>query len=132
MEIIVCLDNSKGMLFNNRRQSRDAKVLEDIKNDLKSTLTIYPFSEKLVSGAEIPYELISFPLSSDTVLFIEDRGIKDFLPQARRITLYLWNRDYPADTYLDVDLWEEGFRLASTADFEGTSHEKITKEVYER
>ena len=30
MKIIVCLDDNNGMLFNNRRQSRDKTVVEDI------------------------------------------------------------------------------------------------------
>lgn len=30
MTVIVCLDNANGMLFNHRRQSRDANVVKDI------------------------------------------------------------------------------------------------------
>ena len=30
MNIIVCLDDNQGMLFNKRRQSKDRQVLEDI------------------------------------------------------------------------------------------------------
>ncbi len=132
MEIIICLDDNNGMLFNNRRQSRDSKVLWDIKNNLNGSLTIFPFSEKLVSSAEIPYEIMSAPASENTVLFVEDRGIREFLPITDRITVYRWNRDYPADMSLDIDLSAEGFRITRSVDFEGTSHEKITKEVYER
>ncbi len=132
MEIIICLDDNNGMLFNHRRQSRDSKVLEDIKAGIKNTLTIFPFSEKLVSSAEITYEIMSFPVSGDTVMFIEDRGIKEFLPNTNKITVYRWNRVYPADLSLDIDLSAEGFRITRSVDFEGTSHEKITKEVYER
>ena len=132
MEIIICLDDNNGMLFNNRRQSRDSKLLLDIKNSLNGSLTIFPFSEKLVSSAEIPYEIMSGSASENTVLFVEDRGIKEFLPVTNKITVYRWNRVYPADMSLDIDLPAEGFRLVSTVDFEGTSHVKITKEVYER
>ena len=132
MEIIICLDDNNGMLFNNRRQSRDSMVLWDIKNNLQNSLTIFPFSEKLVSSAEIPYEIMSGSASENTVLFVEDRGIKEFLPVTNKITVYRWNRVYPADMSLDIDLPAEGFPLVSTVDFEGTSHEKITKEVYER
>ena len=72
MEIIICLDNNKGMLFNNRRQSRDSKVLEDIKNGLEDRLTIFPFSEKLIKGSEIPYEIMSGSASENTVLFVAE------------------------------------------------------------
>ena len=46
------------------------------------------------------------------------------------IIVYRWNRDYPADLFLDIDLkdWE----LAETAEFAGNSHEKITREVYRK
>ena len=132
MEIIICLDDNNGMLFNNRRQSRDSKVLWDIKNSLNGNLTIFPFSEKLVSSAEIPYEIMSGSASENTVLFVEDRGIKEFLPVTNKITVYRWNRDYPADLTLDIDLAKEGFRSVSVYEFAGSSHEKITKEVFEK
>lgn len=32
MKVIVCLDKSSGMMFNNRRQSRDAVLIEDVIN----------------------------------------------------------------------------------------------------
>ena len=132
MEIIICLDDNNGMLFNNRRQSRDSKVLCDIKNNLQNSLTIFPFSEKLVSSAEISYEIISGSASENTVLFVEDRGIKEFLPVTNKITVYFWNRVYPADLTLDIDLAKEGFRSVSVYEFAGSSHEKITKEVFEK
>ena len=132
MEIIICLDDNNGMLFNNRRQSRDSKVLLDIKNSLNGSLTIFPFSEKLVSNAEIPYEIVSDTVSENAILFVEDRGIKEFLPAVRKITVYRWNRDYPADLTLDIDLAKEGFRSVSVYEFAGSSHEKITKEVFEK
>ena len=132
MEIIICLDDNNGMLFNNRRQSRDSKLLLDIKNSLNGNLTIFPFSEKLVSSAEIPYEIMSGSASENTVLFVEDRGIKEFLPVTNKITVYRWNRVYPADMSLDIVLSAEGFKSVSVCEFEGSSHEKITKEVYER
>ena len=132
MEIIICLDDNNGMLFNNRRQSRDSKLLLDIKNSLNGNLTIFPFSEKLVSSAEIPYEIMSGSASENTVLFVEDRGIKEFLPVTNKITVYRWNRDYPADLTLDIDLAKEGFRSVSVYEFAGSSHEKITKEVFEK
>ena len=132
MEIIICLDDNNGMLFNNRRQSRDSKLLLDIKNSLNGSLTIFPFSEKLVSSAEIPYVIMSGSASENTVLFVEDRGIKEFLPVTNKITVYFWNRVYPADLTLDIDLAKEGFRSVSVYEFAGSSHEKITKEVFEK
>ena len=30
MKLIVCLDDNKGMMFNNRRQSRDRVLIENV------------------------------------------------------------------------------------------------------
>ena len=130
MEIIICLDDNNGMLFNNRRQSRDSKVLLDIKNSLNGNLTIFPFSEKLVSSAEIPYEIMSGSASENTVLFVEDRGIKEFLPVTNKITVYRWNRVYPADFSCGIDF--SAFTIKCETEFVGSSHDKITKVVYGR
>ena len=46
MTVIFCLDENKGMLFNNRRVSRDVMVFEDIKTYLIGSLLINSFSEK--------------------------------------------------------------------------------------
>ena len=56
------------------------------------------------------------------------------LPDSRQIEsviLYLWNREYPADIRFDRGLLA-GMKRVGKSDFAGTSHEKITKEVYER
>ena len=46
----------------------------------------------------------------------------------RTLTVYRWNRRYPADVFLDVDL--SGWRRVSCWEFPGHSHERISKEVY--
>jgi hypothetical protein len=46
------------------------------------------------------------------------------------IIVYKWNRLYPADTYFYIDL--KNWSLTETVDFEGSSHEKITREIYRR
>ena len=48
------------------------------------------------------------------------------------VIVYKWNRRYPTDTYFDLDLAALGFRLASSEEFAGYSHEKITKETYRK
>ncbi len=129
MDVIVCLDDKGGMLFNGRRQSKDRAVFEDIKTYLEKTLLIDAFSEKLVKESGIPYEICE---SSDGVFFAENRRIGELLNDCGRIIIYKWNRVYPSDFHFDVDLEKEGFSLVQTKDFTGNSHEKITREIYER
>jgi hypothetical protein len=135
MEIIVCLDNNKGMLFNNRRQSRDSKVFEDISTYLRGELLIDKFSEKLISSTNLPYknfENIVTDCNTHSILFIENRSVKEIISQIDRVIVYWWNRDYPSDFCFDIDLIQEGFRSVSVIEFAGSSHEKITKEIFER
>ena len=47
---------------------------------------------------------------------------------AEELVLYRWNRSYPGDVTFPWPL--TGWKLVETADFPGTSHEKITEEVY--
>lgn len=128
MTIYVCLDDRNGMLFNKRRQSRDAAVLEDIRAGLPGVLTIAPFSENLIQSAQIPYTLDE--LTPESHFFAEEAISSEVLLQADTVVIYRWNRHYPADTRWTFDLAEYGFARKETSEFPGKSHEKITKEVY--
>lgn len=128
MTIYVCLDDRDGMLFNNRRQSRDRSVLEDIRDSVPGTLTIDAFSGKLIAAAEIPF-VFGEP-EPGVHFFLENRRASELLPMAERVVIYRWNRVYPGDFRFDGDL--SGFTLQSTVEFPGKSHERITKEVYVR
>ena len=129
MTLYICLDDRNGLKFNKRRQSRDAAVLEDIRNQLAGNLLIEPFSEKLIQEAEIPYVL---PPETAEDYFAEDVPSEELLNQIERIVIYRWNRHYPSDVRWNPDLSALGFSLKETAEFPGTSHEKITREVYEK
>ena len=128
MTVYVCLDDRDGMLFNNRRQSRDRAVLEDIRSSVPEVLTIDPFSEKLVREAGIPYTLAPEEIPEDAHFFLEARPAAGLIPRAESLVIYRWNRHYPADVRFDADL--SPFTRISTLDFPGSSHETITKEVY--
>lgn len=128
MTIYLCLDDRDGMLFNGRRQSRDALVLEDIRRSIPGELTIDPFSEKLIGEADIPYVLAEETLPEEAHFFLEARPASGLIPGASPVVIYRWNRHYPADVRFDADL--SGYTLESRAEFPGNSHERITKEVF--
>ena len=129
MTLYICLDDRNGLKFNKRRQSRDAALLEDIRNQLSGNLLIDPFSEKLIREAEIPYVL---PPETAEDFFSEDIPSDEILAQTEKLVIYRWNRHYPADVCWNPDLAAIGFSLQETTEFPGTSHEKITREVYEK
>ena len=132
MKVIVCLDERRGMMFNNRRQSRDSFLIEDVVKDLcGEKLFISPYSEKLFENADVKLKVKDNPLKAakrDSVCFIENCSLADFKDEIDEVVIYLWNRHYPCDFYFDLNM--EGYTLKSVTEFEGSSHEKITKEVY--
>ncbi len=135
MTVIFCLDDNRGMLFNDRRLSRDAMVFEDIKTYLKGSLLISEFSEKLVATSGLNYEVFkNFVTKPDfeSFYFIENISIKEHLDEIDRIVVYWWNRKYPSDTKLDFDPLNCGYKSTSVYEFVGKSHEKITREIFER
>ena len=127
MHLYICLDDRNGLQFNHRRQSRDSAVLEDLRSQLRGSLLIDPFSEKLIREAEIPYVL---PPETAADFFAENVPTEEILAQTTKLVVYRWNRHYPADVTWDPAAM--GFVLTETVDFPGTSHEKITREVYEQ
>ena len=127
MTLYICLDDRNGLKFNKRRQSRDAAVLEDIRSRLTGKLLIDPYSEKLILDSQIPYVL---PPETAEDFFAEDIPTEEILAKTETIVIYRWNRHYPSDVRWEPDLSNLGFVLRETTDFPGTSHEKITREVY--
>jgi len=130
MTIYICLDDYNGLQFNKRRQSRDRAVLEDIRSRLSGDLMIDAYSEKMIREAEIPCQC--YPEGNAADFFAEDVPPEELLAKTEKIVIYRWNRHYPADVRWEPDLSAMGFVLREISEFPGTSHEKITREVYER
>lgn len=129
MTLYICLDDRNGLQFNKRRQSRDGAVLEDIRTHLTGPLLIDPFSEKLIRDTQISYVL---PPETADDFFAENIPSEEVIKNTDRIIFYRWNRHYPSDIQWNPDLKAMGFVLRETSEFPGTSHEKITREVYTR
>lgn len=135
MRVIVCLDDRNGMLFNRRRQSRDRRVVEDILRELgEKRLLVNGFSAPLFERAGDRIRVEDDPLAAagrEDVCFVENLPLAPWAAAIERLTVYRWNRVYPADMRLDLAL-ESGWHLVAASEFPGFSHEKITKEIYER
>ena len=134
MTVIVCLDTKGGMTFNNRRQSRDSRVTDDIKRVCEGKrLLISPFSEKMLAPTGLAATVSSDPFSEakdGEVIFVENLPVAPHVDRVQRIIVYNWNRSYPADRHFDVNMGACGFKLHSKREFVGSSHEKITREDY--
>ncbi|MGN0405709.1 MAG: ribonuclease Z [Bariatricus sp.] len=144
MIAILCIDDAGGMMFNKRRQSRDKAVTEDIRKTCgDGKLWIHPFSEKLFASAGdlkakeeagdmqiVSSEHFLEMAQEGEYCFVENAELKPYISRIEKLIVYHWNRRYPADQYLDLQLekWEREDR----EDMRGNSHEKITKEIYIR
>lgn len=125
MTVIICLDDNLGMSFGGRRQSRDSAVYADIVQLADgAAITMDERSKMLFAG------LGANVADNGEFHFVEFESPNTLMHSADGLVIYRWNRRYPADLRFDISL--EGWRLCETSEFAGTSHEKITKEVYVR
>lgn len=137
MIVIACVDEKNGMLFNGRRQSRDSVLCRDILRECRGKkLYISPYSSSLFEKSGdvkiIVSENIAAQAGEDSFCFMEDTQICGCEEQISRLILYNWNRAYPADFYLPLDISADSWELKRQEEFKGSSHERITKKVYSR
>lgn len=166
IHMILCVGPHGELTFNKRRVSRDATVLCDILKTMeeegqpKLYLTEYSkklFLQPITSAPELgekkttPLELFGIKPEAlltterpvpempkkNTMCFLESSSdIFEYAKLITKVTLYRWDKDYPADDKFDIDafLTENGCSkiecLSELSTFPGTSHEKITKEIY--
>ena len=123
-------------MFNHRRQSRDRTVVADIIASAESgVLYLAPYSEKLFLDTGATYvsdDEFLWMASAEDLCFVEDRHLSSVADRIEEVTVYRWNRNYPTDFSFDLDLSALGFCLRETTEWEGYSHDKITKEIFVR
>ena len=134
MTAIVCIEDRGGILFLKRRVSRDREVYRDIAESYEKVY-MTSYSLPLFDGVEIDAEIRQAPISEGEigdVCFIESGEIADNLHKISRLIIYRWNRTYPFDVGIGFEPDAAGFRLVSTDELVGYSHEKINKDIYEK
>ena len=134
MILIACVDDSMGMTFNHRRQSRDAVLCRDLLSLVQGRpLWMHPYSAPLFPDAPetvIADEDYLSKAGADEFCFVEREDVSDFSDQIHTIILYHWQRAYPSDRRFPLDLSE--YRKTETVTFEGKSHSEIVREVWKR
>lgn len=136
MIVIVALDDRGGMLFNHRRQSQDRLLRERILSmSAGSKLWMNHYTEKqFIDAGHCPQINVSDDFLSEAgpgeYCFVENEPVAPFLQWIEGLVVYRWNRKYPGDQKFDLSL--DGWQLQRTTDFQGSSHEKITEEVYSK
>ena len=133
MIVYVAVDNNMGIMFNNRRQSQDRILRNDLLNDCKNTrLWMNTYTHTLFDTTEqvniiVDEDFLQMAATDDNC-YVETNSLQGYENRISKLVLYRWNRDYPADLYLDIAL--SNWTMIETTDFVGSSHEKITKEVW--
>lgn len=133
MHLFLCLDDHNGLLFNHRRQSQDRllrRTLLTLAGDRPLWMSSYSaqqFEPEYHSRLLVDDDFLS-KAGPDALCFSEAGGLSPFQDRIQSLSLFRWNRTYPADVFLDLSL--ENWILTETHDFPGFSHEKITLEVY--
>jgi hypothetical protein len=132
MTVFVCLDDNNGMMFNNRRQSRDSKVIERIKAiSMGRRLYVDSYTAKLFEGIEVIVDdNFLEKVTEEDFCFVERANLKEYDEKIKTLVIFKWNRVYPFDKQIDIEFEER--ELKESYDFEGTSHERITCEVWVR
>ena len=134
MNIIVCVDDHMGMMFNNRRQSRDRVVREDMLTLVPDKLLVSPYTAKQFAEPEQERLLVAEDFLEQAgdgdYCFVEDADITPYADKIEDIILYHWKRMYPADTYFTIPLSD--FALAERMDLTGNSHPDMIREIYRK
>lgn len=136
MIIIAAVDDRGGMTFNHRRQSRDKVMRERILNlTAGSRLWMNSYSYKLFEESDRTSDILADEdflkkASPDDYCLVENISVKSYADKIEKIIIFKWNRKYPGNTYFDVDL--STWKMVYSEEFAGSSHEKITMEVYEK
>ena len=134
MTLVCCVDDIMGMSFFGRRQSRDSLLYEDLGKEAKGkaihmlsrSAPLFTNTDAKISVSELPWE----KAAENEFCFVEFCSPSSFEEKVSEIILYRWNRRYQSDVKFDIDL--SRWKKLSETEFTGSSHEKISKEVYIR
>lgn len=131
MTLVACVDDKFGLQFNHRRQSQDRVLREKLLSMVETKLYMSPYSGKMFGPDEkiVAADDYLSRAGADDWAFAEDDAYASYADKIDRIVLFRWNREYPADVRF---AFPGQWHLESQQDFAGSSHDKITTEMYQR
>lgn len=133
MIAIVCVDDSLGMMFNHRRQSSDSilrKKIIEISYGSVLWMNVYSFEQfsDCDNTKIITDEKFAEKAGAGEFCFAENTDLSEYSYKIEKLIIYKWNRKYPSDMKFNFPL--DDFKCIKSCDFKGSSHEKITEEVW--
>lgn len=136
MIVCVAVDDNFGMTFNKRRQSQDKCLRSELLQTAKESIlwmnhySAKQFEVPLPENVRVDEDFLKKAGAKD-VCFVENLPVADYKEQIKKVILFKWNREYPADWHFDILVAQPGWKLLSVREFQGNSHEKITREEWE-
>lgn len=135
MIVMTVVDDRMGMMFHYRRQSQDRvlrKKMLSIAAGTKLWMNAYSYGQfqQEVDKSILCVDNFLELAREGEYCFVEDEPLQVHLPRIETLILFRWNRSYPGDQFLDIDLSKKEWKLTKVEEFSGSSHEKITMEVY--
>lgn len=134
--LALAVDTRGGMMFNHRRQARDAELVADAVGRFGGGgIFISPYSARLLEGYA-SVTVCDDPITDCTdgsLCFIESPALlHDVRESFSRIVIYRFGIPYPADECLPLDLAALGYVRISRDKAATLLHPRLTREVYER
>ncbi len=124
MKLIFCIEKNKGFLFFGKRMSKDSALIKWLCDYVGNNgLYASVYSAPLFCDFDVLTDK-----KDDGYYFVENEDYpRDNITE---LVLCHWNRSYPADKFLDLDPKKLGLSLAEMHEIAGSSHDKITVEIY--
>ena len=135
LTVAITVDERMGIAFNNRRQSRDKALIEDLCRSTKKEIYVSPYSAPLFNDFNDRIIIINDPIVNcpdDGFCFIELTDISSHIGDISELLIYNWNRHYPSDVKANIDVNAASFIISEQYEFIGSSHELITKSIFKR
>lgn len=136
MKIIVCLDDKNGMLFHNRRQSKDRVLIEKVLELTRdSTLWMHSYSQTLFERTLDKIcvdDCFLEKAGQGEYCFVENADVAPYNASVEELIVFRWNRIYPTDLNFPIELLNDFQKRDEIFSFSGNSHDKITVEVYDK
>lgn len=135
MILILCLDDRNGMSFLGRRQSQDSALRRHMLEMTEASLLwMSEYSQRQFVESYDHVRVASDPVSSagdGEYCFVEKGDVMAAGDRVEKLVVYRWNRHYPSDVDFSPADFAGGIAPQVVAEFAGTSHERITVEVYD-
>ena len=134
MILVVCLDDRNGMTFLNRRLSQDSVLRGHmLKKSRESILWMNGYSarqfDEITDHMRVDESFLELAGAGE-FCFVENVDVMPAVEKTEKLMIYHWNRQYPSDVKFPMTCFEDNMHLLSREEFAGSSHEKITWEVY--